>query len=139
MLAWWGAALAGAVAVPINTAHKGEYLRHQLRDSGSRVLIEASLVGRAEPVVPRGRPRPRHRGGRERGAVGRRRRVWLGRRAGRGRDTAPARARPSSLATFVYTGGTTGPSKGCMLSHRYHEVLARQIGICWRRTAEDVV
>src|SRR4029450_9251372 len=55
MLAWWGAVLAGAVAVPINTAYKGEYLRHQLQDSGSRVLIvEASLVGRAEPVVPRG-------------------------------------------------------------------------------------
>ncbi len=26
-----------------------------------------------------------------------------------------------------------------MLSHRYHEVLARQIGVCWRRTADDVV
>jgi crotonobetaine/carnitine-CoA ligase len=49
------------------------------------------------------------------------------------------RIRPSDLGTFVYTGGTTGPSKGCMLSHNYHEVLARQIGICWERTAEDVV
>jgi crotonobetaine/carnitine-CoA ligase len=47
--------------------------------------------------------------------------------------------RPSDLATFIYTGGTTGPSKGCMLSHRYHEVLSRQIGVCWRRTADDVV
>ncbi|HKY68230.1 MAG TPA: AMP-binding protein, partial [Acidimicrobiales bacterium] len=47
--------------------------------------------------------------------------------------------RPSDLATFIYTGGTTGLSKGCMLSHNYHEVLARQIGICWRRTADDVV
>jgi crotonobetaine/carnitine-CoA ligase len=26
-----------------------------------------------------------------------------------------------------------------MLSHRYHEVLSRQIGICWRRTKDDVV
>ena len=26
-----------------------------------------------------------------------------------------------------------------MLSHNYHEALARQIGICWRRTADDVV
>jgi crotonobetaine/carnitine-CoA ligase len=26
-----------------------------------------------------------------------------------------------------------------MLSHRYHEVLARQIGVCWRRTSDDVV
>ena len=47
--------------------------------------------------------------------------------------------RPSDLGTFIYTGGTTGPSKGCMLSHNYHEALARQIGICWERTADDVV
>jgi crotonobetaine/carnitine-CoA ligase len=47
--------------------------------------------------------------------------------------------RPSDLATFIYTGGTTGPSKGCMLSHNYHEALSRQIGICWERTADDVV
>jgi carnitine-CoA ligase len=26
-----------------------------------------------------------------------------------------------------------------MLSHNYHEALTRQIGICWRRTADDVV
>ena len=46
---------------------------------------------------------------------------------------------PSDLATFIYTGGTTGPSKGCMLSHHYHGALASQIGICWKRTADDVV
>jgi len=47
--------------------------------------------------------------------------------------------RPSDIGTFVYTGGTTGPSKGCMLSHNYHEAASRQIGICWERTAEDVL
>ncbi len=50
-----------------------------------------------------------------------------------------ADVRPRDLATFIYTGGTTGPSKGCMLSHCYHGTLSRQIGICWRRTADDVV
>jgi crotonobetaine/carnitine-CoA ligase len=55
-------------------------------------------------------------------------------------DRAPdVTVRPSDLATFIYTGGTTGPSKGCMLSHNYHEALARQIGICWGRRADDVV
>ena len=53
--------------------------------------------------------------------------------------TPTVTVRPSDLATFIYTGGTTGPSKGCMLSHNYHEALARQIGICWERTADDVV
>jgi crotonobetaine/carnitine-CoA ligase len=51
----------------------------------------------------------------------------------------PVALSPSDLGTFIYTGGTTGLSKGCMLSHNYHEVLSRQIGRCWERTADDVV
>ena len=64
----------------------------------------------------------------------------MGRAARRPTTVAPdVDVRPSDLATFIYTGGTTGPSKGCMLSHNYHEALTRQIGICWGRTADDVV
>jgi carnitine-CoA ligase len=141
MLSWWGAVLAGAVAVPINTAYKGKYLRHQLHDSGSRVLIvEASLVERAAPVVSRvdGLDHMVVVGGAPEPLAGATVQGWDDLLAGASPPPPPT-VRPSSLATFVYTGGTTGPSKGCMLSHRYHEVLARQIGICWRRTAEDVV
>ena len=52
MLAWWGIVAGGGVAVPINTAYKGEYLRHQLADSGARVLlVESDLADRAERIV----------------------------------------------------------------------------------------
>jgi len=139
MLAWWGIVVRGAVAVPINTAYKGEYLRHQLADSGARVLlVESELAERAERVVDeipslehvvvRGEAEPDiqtplHR--------------WEDLL---GADPQPfADVRPGDLATFIYTGGTTGPSKGCMLSHAYHGTLSRQIGVCWRRTAADVV
>jgi carnitine-CoA ligase len=132
VLSWWGIVRAGAVAVPVNTAYKGEYLRHQLADSGSTVLlVEPALLDRVERVAAE--------------VATLRHVVVLGDEAWRARLAAaevapwPDGVRPSDLATFVYTGGTTGPSKGCMLSHRYHEVLARQIGICWRRTADDVV
>jgi crotonobetaine/carnitine-CoA ligase len=58
-------------------------------------------------------------------------------------DADPSRPdvdiRPGDLATFVYTGGTTGPSKGCMLSHNYHHAASTQIGVCWRRRADDVL
>ncbi|MEY2437822.1 MAG: carnitine-CoA ligase [Acidimicrobiaceae bacterium] len=139
VLAWWGIVRAGAVSVPINTAFKGTYLQHQLADSGAKVLIvEETLVDRADRVV---------------GEVGELNHVVV---IGQGTvsgarthtwadlltsDAAPPaiQIRPADLATFVYTGGTTGPSKGCMLSHCYHESLARQIGICWQRTADDVV
>ena len=140
LLAWWATVLAGGVSVPINTAYKGEYLRHQLADSGSRVLVvEASLAGRAEAVVGQlpglehvvvvgdhvAMPgRPTHR--------------WED-LLGSDPTDAGWRRRPSDLATFIYTGGTTGPSKGCMLSHHYHSALTRQIGICWKRRPDDVV
>jgi len=47
--------------------------------------------------------------------------------------------RPSDLAAIVYTGGTTGASKGCALSHNYHVSIARQIISSWDRTPADVV
>jgi crotonobetaine/carnitine-CoA ligase len=140
VLSWWGAVQAGAIAVPINTAYKGEYLRHQLADSGSKVLVvEAALVDRAAQVVDQldnldhliviGEPPVEVRGT-----------VHQWDDLMTASDTPPtAVVSPADLATFVYTGGTTGLSKGCMLSHNYHAALAAQIGICWERTAEDVV
>ncbi len=140
-LAWWGAVRAGAIAVPINTAYKGEYLRHQLADSGSRVLVvEAALVDRAAAVAAQVESLEHvvviddH----DHALTGTTTHRWadlLG-----ADEVAPdVDVRPSDLATFIYTGGTTGPSKGCMLSNNYHEALTRQIGICWGRTADDVV
>jgi crotonobetaine/carnitine-CoA ligase len=147
LLAWAGTVCSGRVAVPINTAYKGDYLRHQLRDSGSKVIFVArSLYPRVAEIAetvpelahvvivededqafaesPPGR-RPDVHGWDDLLSAGYR---------------APeVSIAPSDLGTFIYTGGTTGLSKGCMLSHNYHEALARQIGICWRRTEEDVV
>src|SRR5437763_12866543 len=52
LLSWYGTVRGSAIGVPINTAYKGEYLRHQLVDSGSRVLfVEADLADRAARVV----------------------------------------------------------------------------------------
>ena len=151
MLAWWGAVRGGHVAVPINTAYKGQYLRHQLHDSGARGAGRAAQPRRPRRRGRRRPPRPRATSIVVDDGERRRRRAGVaptaqGRRCTRGTSCCSADAttpdvtiRPSDLGTFVYTGGTTGPSKGCMLSHNYHEALARQIGICWGRTADDVV
>lgn len=140
-LAWWGAIRAGAIAVPINTAYKGQYLRHQLADSGSRVLVvEAALVDRVAAVAAHVESLEHvvviddH----DHGLTGATTHRWVD--LLEADEVAPAvDVRPSDLATFIYTGGTTGPSKGCMLSNNYHEALTRQIGICWGRTSDDVV
>ncbi|WP_261566010.1 AMP-binding protein [Frankia gtarii] len=141
LIGWWAAQWAGAVAVPINTAYKGEYLRHQLRDSGASVLVVADdLADRLESVVA-GLEDLRHVV-----VTGPRRRTFGGLNGHLLADLlagsalpAPVERHPSDLATFVYTGGTTGLSKGCMLSHNYHEALARQIGYSWGRTERDVL
>src|SRR3954466_4860512 len=39
VVSFFAALKLGAIQVPINTAYKGEFLRHQLADSGATVLI----------------------------------------------------------------------------------------------------
>lgn len=142
VLTVFAAAKLGAVSVPVNTAYKGDFLRHQLADSASRLLVvQGDLTHRAaevagdlpglEGVVVAGEAdaavdaRPQH--------------DWdaLLDRAPDG--FRPAEVSPAELATFIYTAGTTGPSKGCMLSHNYVVNLSDQIARAWRRTPEDVV
>lgn len=139
VLAWWGIVRSGAIAVPINTAYKGAYLRHQLEDSGARaLLVEDALLDRAAAVVADVAELTHVvviGDGTVPGVACHSWQALLETSA----MAPPVQVRPADLATFVYTGGTTGPSKGCMLSHSYHESLARQIGICWERTADDVV
>jgi crotonobetaine/carnitine-CoA ligase len=156
LLAWAGTVCAGRISVPVNTAYKGEYLSHQLVDSGSRVLVVASSFLPRVSAIAANVPNLEHvivvddgEDGDERtgddvaaletGSIGR---VAIHRwdEVLSASDVAPeVTIAPSDLGTFIYTGGTTGLSKGCMLSHSYHGALAQQIGICWRRTADDVV
>jgi len=142
VLSFFGALKLGAIQVPINTAYKGEFLRHQLVDSGARVVVvQGDLAARVaavdppppdlEAVVAVGPPDapisgvPVH--------------DWA---TLLDRTPAPApavRVGPADLACFIYTAGTTGPSKGCMLSHHYIVCLADQISRAWQRRPDDVV
>ena len=124
--AFFAALKLGAVQVPINTAYKGEFLRHQLADSGAKVfVVQGDFASRAVEVVG-AETTPEldalhHRRSARRGHR-RRARDHVGRRARarrRRRRSTTSHVRPGDLACFIYTAGTTGPSKGCMLPHNY--------------------
>ncbi len=119
----------GAIAVPVNTAYKGEFLRHQVADCGAEVVVvQDDLAERVAAI----------RGPETTPAV---REVLLTSQLD-GLDGPAVDApelRPSDLACFIYTAGTTGPSKGCMLSHNYVVGMSNQIARAWQRQPDDVV
>jgi long-chain acyl-CoA synthetase len=100
---WVGVPAAGLVVVPLNTRHAEPELRYALEDSGARVLITdrdpGSLAECVEHVV---RMPDDYEALLDRAAEA---------ELGRGIDE-------NTLAGLFYTGGTTGASKGVMLSHR---------------------
>lgn len=101
---WLGLGRLGAVIVPINTALTGEFLVHQLRDSGARVLVTAGdLEVAAREVADRVTGlRLIQPGGWEDAAE------WDGPLPG-----------ASDTACVMYTSGTTGPSKGVLMPHAH--------------------
>ena len=60
LVAWYATIWAGAISVPVNTAYKGDYLRHQLNDSGARVLVVAADLEARVHEVSADLPRLEH-------------------------------------------------------------------------------
>jgi carnitine-CoA ligase len=145
VVSFFAALKLGAIQVPINTAYKGEFLRHQLADSGAKIFaVQGDFVSRAAEVINReNTPDLTHciivdPPDAVLDAVPAIR--WQDALARGGEDPIDvAQVRPGDLACFIYTAGTTGPSKGCMLPQNYIVSLADQVARAWDRKPDDIV
>jgi crotonobetaine/carnitine-CoA ligase len=136
---WFGANAIGAIWVPVNTAYKGSYLRHQLSDSGAAVIVAEPDYAQRVLDVADGLPDLRtlvQRGG-ELPADSRVCAIEVLSAAEPLAGDEVHTPNPGDLSLLIYTSGTTGPSKGCMLSHNYVCNVAR--GALRNRTADDVL
>ena len=113
------ASKVNAVYVPVNTANKGEFLRNPLANSGARVLVsEGKYLERVE-AIGEGLPDLQTiyvRG--EDGESVKANQPFAGLYSENSKDT-DIHPEPGDIAGIIYTGGTTGPSKGCILSQNY--------------------
>ena len=128
VVGWIAANKLRAVSVPVNTALRGEFLRHQISDSKAAIIIcEADYVERIAAIAD-GLPDARlmlHRGELALAPDGALRTSALDPHRGNCDLPIPDKPEPHELSCIVYTSGTTGPSKGCMLSYNYMCNLAR--------------
>ncbi len=140
---YFGLARLGAIQVPLNAFLKGEFLRHQLAQSAAKVLVADGDGWRAAaPLVdglsdldhvvrldPRTTPAVAVASGPSPTATS-------------SRSTAAAPdvdVRPDDVMSIVYTSGTTGLPKGCVLTHGYYARVGTVMNRVHELTADDVL
>lgn len=143
LFAAWGLGKIGAVAVPLNTAAKGDLLRYFLTQSDAKwLIVEEEFAARAAEVVPslNGLEGVIHIGSAS--AIGRtgKRLVDFG-----AVPTSDGRAPPTDAVAFsdpafiIYTSGTTGPSKGVISPHAQGVNVGRYCARQYGYARDDVL
>lgn len=138
---WLAINQLGAISVPVNTAYKGDFLHHQLQEAEAvLVLAESDYAERVAAIAHR-LPRLHtllHRGPAPAwNDLPQRLLPWSAVVSEDERDPKVAVA-PGDLAMLIFTGGTTGPSKACMVSHNYGCNQARQMLKVTARNADSI-
>ena len=122
---------AGAVFLPLNTAYTTSEVAYFVGDAEPALVVCDPAVREAVQAVA-GAARVETLDAAGQGSL-----ADLARAQTPDFDTVPRAA--DDLAAIVYTSGTTGRSKGAMLTHANLASNARTLVAAWRFTADDVL
>jgi long-chain acyl-CoA synthetase len=158
VIAYYAILRAGAIAVPCNPVYVARELEHQISDAGAKVVItltafyntirdirlstpiEHVIVAQIKTFFP---PTLRilftllreKKQGHRLDISDQANTYWLQDVLKSDQRPSPVRVEPSDTALLMYTGGTTGVSKGAQLTHRNLVVNAAQCAH-WLHTTE---
>jgi crotonobetaine/carnitine-CoA ligase len=139
----FGAAKLGAVVVPINTAYKGELLAHIINNSDAEIIvIDEQYLSALADLADR---LPGLRTALIYGSDGSASSQMTGIRSlpisilNEATDDRPeAEVNHTDPVMILYTGGTTGPSKGVVMTHHFYYFYARMVARSIGYTESDV-
>ncbi|CDX38043.1 AMP-dependent synthetase and ligase [Mesorhizobium sp. SOD10] len=124
---------AGAVFLPLNTAYTLPELDYFFRDAEPRLIVcDPDRLSGAEPLAASVGATVLTLGRDGQGTL-------PGQASRQATDFSDVARGPDDLAAILYTSGTTGRSKGAMLSHENLASNARVLVEQWRFGADDVL
>ena len=156
----FGALRAGLIVVNTNPLYTAREMRHQFKDSGARALVYLNMFGKlVQEVLPDthikhliearlGDLMPAAKGWLVNTLVDKVKKkvpafdlpqavgVKRALRLGHGRTPTPVPLTLGHIAVLQYTGGTTGLSKGAMLTHGNLVANMQQVLACFEQTDE---